>query len=62
MERAEAVITKKFKPANGAIFRSLSKALDKLNIKREAYHGGAFVGNHVHKLIQVEAHFFIVLL
>ncbi len=28
-------------------------ALQKLNVERQAYQGGTFVGNHVHKLLQV---------
>ncbi len=45
---------KKFKPGDGPHFLSLSKSLDSIKVYRQAYHGGSFVGNHVHKLLMVE--------
>ncbi len=32
--------------------QSLSRALDVLNVQRQAYQGGTFVGNHVNKLLK----------
>ena len=29
-------------------------ALQSLNVQRQQYHGGAFIGNHVHKSLQVK--------
>lgn len=49
----EAFLAKKFKPRDGPHFQSLSRSLDRLHVQRQAYHGGSFVGNHVHKLLQV---------
>ena len=53
IDEVEATLKKKFKPRDGPYFRSLSKSLDKLYVQRQAYHGGSFVGNHVHKLLKV---------
>ena len=39
--------------SQGSFFSSLEKILQTLNVKRQAYQGGTFVGNHVHKLLQV---------
>ena len=41
---------------DGPFFQSLEHALVKLHVQRQAYHGGTFVGNHVHKLVQVFIH------
>ncbi len=43
----------KFKYKDGPFFQSLDCALAKLHVEWQAYHGGTFVGNHVHKLVQV---------
>ena len=32
---------------------SLNMALSTLHVEKQAYHGGSFIGNHVHKLVQV---------
>lgn len=49
----EAFLSKKFKPRDGPYYQSLVRSLDQLCVQRQAYHGGSFVGNHVHKLLQV---------
>ena len=46
-------VQKKFTPCDGPHFRSLEDSLKELNVERQAYHGGTFIGNHVHKLLQV---------
>ena len=46
---------KKFDRMDGPFFKSLDQSLAKLNVERQAYHGGTFVGNHVHKLVQVQS-------
>jgi hypothetical protein len=46
-------IKKKFNPKDGPFYNCLSTALDKLNVQRQAYQGGTFVGNHVNKLLKV---------
>ena len=53
MNRLEGILKEKFKPRDGPFFQALSKALDVLYVKRQAYQGGTFVGNHVHKLLKV---------
>ena len=54
MTQVEAVVGERFKGSDGPFFRSLEGALKVLNIQRQAYHGGTFVGNHIHKLVQVK--------
>ena len=39
--------------SKGVLYSTLDKSLQMLRIKRQAYQGGTFVGNHVHKLLQV---------
>ena len=46
-------IKRKFSPKDGPIYQSLEKSLSDLNVVRQAYHGGSFVGNHVHKMLKV---------
>ena len=33
--------------------KGVEAVLRSLNVKRQQYHGGAFIGNHVHKVLQV---------
>ena len=54
MTSVEEVVAEKFKGSDGPFFCSLEGALKKLHVERQAYHGGTFVGNHVHKLVQVK--------
>ena len=50
----ESKMAKKHKTIKeGDFFRSLEASLQHLNVKRQAYHGGTFIGNHVHKLLKV---------
>ena len=42
--------TPREKPKDGPFLQSLEKSLQQLHVQRQAYHGGTFVGNHVHKL------------
>ena len=37
----------------GPFFLSHSKSRDNLNVEQQAYQGGTYVGNHVHKLLKV---------
>lgn len=41
---------------------SLDEALKSFNVNRQAYHGGAFVGNHVHRALKVHQHEFFNIL
>ena len=38
---------------DGPFYSSLDASLQSFNVKRQAYHGGTFIGNHVHKLLKV---------
>lgn len=53
MANLETILKKKFDFSSGPFYSSLEKSLQQLNVKRQAYHGGTFVGNHVHKLLKV---------
>ena len=53
MVAAERKVREDFKPENRPFYGSLEKGLQSLNIQRQAYQGGTFVGNHVHKLLKV---------
>ncbi len=50
----EHTLKKKFDFSNGTIYSSLDKSLQALRVKRQAYQGGTFIGNHVHKLLKVD--------
>ena len=39
---------------DGPFCLSLESSLQKLNVERQAYRGNGFIGNHVHKLLQVD--------
>ena len=52
--RGRGVLGEKFKKTDGPFFRTLECTLASLHVERQAYHGGTFVGNHVHKLVQVK--------
>ena len=45
------MLGEKFRHKDGPFFQSLDRALAQLHVERQAYHGGTFVGNHVHKLV-----------
>ena len=47
------MLAEKFRHKDGPFFQSLDCALATLHVERQAYHGGTFVGNHVHKLLKV---------
>ncbi len=50
----EHTLKKKFDFSNGTIYSSLDKSFQALRVKRQAYQGGTFIGNHVHKLLKVD--------
>ena len=39
----------------GRCGKKLEEHLQELNIKRQAYHSGSFVGNHIHKMLEVSS-------
>ena len=49
----EDTLKMKFDISDGPFFSTLERSLQQLNVKRQAYQGGTFVGNHVHKLLNV---------
>ena len=51
----EQVLAEKFKKKDGPFFRTLEASMQSLHVQRQAYHGATFVGNHVHKLLQVRS-------
>ena len=58
LTRHEVTLKKKFTDMNsnlsdGFFFATLESSLKACNVKRPAYQGGTFVGNHVHKLLKV---------
>ena len=46
-------IVKTVKKLTGTCCQQLEVTLQNLGIQRQTYHGGSFVRNHVHKLLQV---------
>lgn len=46
-------MAKGFKIQDGPFVRTLDTALKSFNVHREAYYGGTFVGNHVHRTLKV---------
>ena len=44
---------KGFEMSEGPFVCSLDKALGAMNVHRQAYYGGTFIGNHVHKCLKV---------
>ena len=53
-------MSEKFKHNDGPFYRSLEATLSHLHVERQAYHGGTFVGNHVHKLLQVRDNYYVM--
>ena len=43
-----------FHVQEGPFVRSLDKALATFHVERQAYHGGSFIGNHVHRCLKVK--------
>ena len=43
----------KFSARDGPFVRTLEDALKHCGVDKEAYHGGSFVGNHVHECLKV---------
>ena len=46
--KLEATIKQGFNKEDGPFVKALDIALQFFNVQRQAYHSGAFVGNHVH--------------
>lgn len=54
-QELEVQIQDKRKGAGGPCKASIEPVLQELRIERQAYHGGAFIGNHVHTALQPNA-------
>ncbi len=48
-----AQINKGFNKEDGPFIKALDTALKSFKVERQAYYGGTFVGNHVHKCLKV---------
>lgn len=44
---------KEFSRNDGPFVCALEEALQRFGVERQAYHGGSFVGNHVHTCLRV---------
>lgn len=44
---------KGFSLKDGPFVKDLDEALKSFKVERQAYYGGTFVGNHVHKTLKV---------
>lgn len=49
----EKVVGKNFERNEGPFVKALDRALSTFNVSRQAYYSGTFVGNHVHRCLQV---------
>ena len=47
------VTSKGFEREDGVFVKSLEMVLKSFNVERQAYHGGSFIGNHVHNALKV---------
>ena len=52
-KKARNEISQKVKRLGGACSEKLESCLQDLRIKRQAYHSQSFVGNHIHKMLEV---------
>ena len=53
MTTLEGKLKKRFNIKDGPFYSTLESSLQQLNVQHQAYQGGTFVGNHVHKLLKV---------
>ena len=49
----QVVLEKRFDKDDGVFVRSLDEAIASFNVERQAYHGGSFIGNHIHRALKV---------
>ena len=55
------ILKKEFDLNDGPFVKGIEESLDAIGVHRQKYFGGIFVGNHVHKILQVR-HITIMLL
>ncbi len=58
LSKLETTLKRRFTEMNttisdGPFFATLEESLKACKVKKQAYQGGTFVGNHVHKLLKV---------
>ena len=53
IKKQQTVLRKGFDKDDGVFVRSLDEALKSFHVERQAYHGGSFVGNHIHRALKV---------
>ena len=51
--KASTLRGEKLQPAEGPTVVAINKSLVAIGVERQAYHGGSFIGNHVHKCLKV---------
>ena len=52
------MVSKGFKRDDGVFVKALDQALSSFNVERQAYYGGSFIGNHIHKALKVNGYSF----
>lgn len=53
MKELDKTVKKKFNRKEGPFIKQLERTLQSMHVQRQAYQGGTFVGNHVHKVLKV---------
>ena len=53
LKKHQVVLKKGFDKDDGVFVCSLDDALASFNVERQAYHGGSFIGNHIHRALKV---------
>lgn len=53
IRKLEETLRKGFNKEDGPFVRTLDNVLSSFNVQRQAYYSGTFVGNHVHRCLQV---------
>lgn len=53
INQQKVIIGRGFNKEDGVFVRSLDSALASFNVERQAYHGGSFIGNHIHRTLKV---------
>ena len=54
IEQQKTKMTKGFEKEDGIFVKCLDQALATFNVERQAYHGGSFIGNHIHRALKVK--------
>ena len=53
VEKNKKIVEKGFEREEGRFVKGLDTALSTFQVQRQAYYGGTFVGNHVHRCLKV---------